>query len=50
MLDPSDREENAGGTRTPSINATSWQSQPWAAPVLFGVKYKVAEGQVDLEI
>lgn len=49
-LDPSDKEESARGIRMPFINPTCWHNLLWAADVLFGVKYKATDRQINLEL
>lgn len=50
MFDPSDKEENIGDRRTPSINPSAWNSQAWAAHMLFEMNCKAVARQVDLEV
>lgn len=50
MFDPSDKEANIRDIRTPSINPSAWNSQTWAAHMLFEINYKAVARQVDLEV
>lgn len=50
MFDPSDKEENVGDIRIPSVNPSTWHSQTRAAHVLFEMNCKAVARQVVLEV